>query len=102
MNPKIPGYALVTGASSGIGAALAREYARRGVRLILTARRAERLQALADDLRPQVDVVVIAADLADPGAPAALQAEIAARGLHVAHLDATSPQTGKRTPTRCR
>lgn len=64
------GYALVTGASSGIGAAIAREYARRGVPLILTARRAERLQALAEELRPKVDVVTLAADLADPGAPA--------------------------------
>ena len=86
MNPKTQGHALITGASSGIGAALAREYARRGVPLILTARRAERLEALADELRSRVEVVVIAADLADPGAPAALHAGIAARGLHVAHL----------------
>jgi hypothetical protein len=77
------GHALVTGASSGIGAAIAREYARRGIPLILTARRESRLQALADALRPQVPVEVIAADLADPGAVQALAAEIESRGLRV-------------------
>jgi short-subunit dehydrogenase len=77
------GYALITGASSGIGEAIAREYARRGVPLILTARRFERLQALADELRALVPVVVIAADLADPATPRALVAEIQQRELPV-------------------
>jgi len=65
---------------------MAREYARRGVPLVLTARRADRLEALASTLRAQVPVACIAADLADPAAPAFLQAELASRGLAVGHL----------------
>ena len=41
----------ITGASAGIGAGLAREYARRGARLALLARRTERLESLAAELR---------------------------------------------------
>jgi 3-hydroxy acid dehydrogenase / malonic semialdehyde reductase len=44
-----PRVALVTGASSGFGAAIARRYARAGVRVIATARRQDRLAALADE-----------------------------------------------------
>lgn len=55
--------ALVTGASSGIGRDIARSLARRGCGLILTARRADRLAELAEEL--PVEVQVIPADLAD-------------------------------------
>lgn len=77
------GCVLVTGASSGIGAAIAREYARRGLPLIITARREARLQQLAGELRAHVPVEIIAADLADPLAPVQIVEEIARRGLTV-------------------
>ena len=62
--------ALITGASSGIGLAIARQLAARGAALVVTARRLDRLQALADQLRAahNVTVDVIDADLSADGA----------------------------------
>jgi short-subunit dehydrogenase len=77
--------ALVTGASSGIGAALARRIAREGRAVALVARRAERLDAVAREIERDAGVAahVIACDLAAPGAPAELVAELERRGLAV-------------------
>ena len=75
---------LVTGASSGIGADIARELARRGHGLTLTARREDRLRELADELGGAgVRVEVIPCDVTDAGSRGRLIAELAGRGLDV-------------------
>ncbi|MBL8772001.1 MAG: SDR family oxidoreductase [Phenylobacterium sp.] len=77
--------ALVTGASAGIGAAFARVLARQGYDLALTARRAERLEALAAEVRERhgVGALTIAADLADPAAPGLILERLGAQGRQV-------------------
>src|SRR5207245_4230708 len=64
-------WALVTGASSGIGLALAEQLAIGGANLILTARRADRLERLANEVttRHKVQAEIFAGDLAQPRTP---------------------------------
>lgn len=77
--------ALVTGASSGIGRALAPLFAQDGFDLVLVARDGERLRELADDLRAHfgVGVTVLPKDLADPAAPEELFRELREQGIVV-------------------
>ncbi|MDR7276078.1 SDR family NAD(P)-dependent oxidoreductase [Catenuloplanes atrovinosus] len=79
---------LLTGAGSGIGAAFARALAARGASLVLVARRADRLESLAGELRRTTGarIETIPADLSDPGAASALRRAVADRGLHVTSL----------------
>ncbi len=72
-------WAVVTGASAGIGTAFARSLARDGVSCVLTARRADRLQALAQELQGTygVQTLVEAVDLAEPGGAEQLIAAVA-------------------------
>jgi short-subunit dehydrogenase len=80
-----PRWTVATGASSGIGAELARGFAARGCPLVLTARRHERLEALADEIRQAhgVPVEVMALDLEDREAPHDLAEMLRERGIAV-------------------
>ena len=71
MTPWSGKWALVTGASAGIGAALAEELARGGTNLVLTARRQERLEELAQKLAAahKIQTRIFVADLTQPDAP---------------------------------
>ncbi|MBW4662497.1 MAG: SDR family oxidoreductase [Drouetiella hepatica Uher 2000/2452] len=77
--------ALITGASSGIGASFAYELASRKMNLVLVARSADKLQALATQLRDRysISVEVITADLSREGEGLRVYKEAQARQLHV-------------------
>lgn len=77
--------ALVTGASAGIGAAFARILASHGYDLALTARRLDRLDVLAEEIRHRygVETLTVAADLADPEAPGQILDHLTAHGRSV-------------------
>ena len=75
-------WALVTGASAGLGEHFARQLAKDGYDLLLTARRADRLDALARELGT-IRVETVALDLAEPDAPARLMEQANTRGVTV-------------------
>lgn len=77
--------ALVTGASSGIGKAFAELLAQRGYAVVLTARRGDRLDTLAAELKAKHGVAThaVVADLSQPAASQHIAAELASRGLTI-------------------
>ncbi|MBR0715363.1 SDR family oxidoreductase [Bradyrhizobium liaoningense] len=79
---------LITGASAGIGAELARVFAANGHRLVLTARRADRLEALANEIAAKGGTrpIVIACDLGDSSAGDKIAAALAAEGVELDNL----------------
>ena len=85
--------AIVTGASTGLGARFARVLAAAGSRVVVAARRAERLQALAAELP---DALVVPCDLSESGAPAAL---VAATLAHYGRVDVLVNNAGTSDPT---
>lgn len=81
-------WTLVTGASEGIGKEIARVAAAKGRNVILSARSADKLNALADELKSAygVDAATVVADLAEPEGPAKLWAEATADGRKIDFL----------------
>nr|WP_276573789.1 SDR family oxidoreductase [Bradyrhizobium sp. NBAIM08] len=79
---------MITGASAGIGMELARVFAANGHRLALTARRVDRLEALANEIAAKggKKPIVIACDLEDPHAGERIAAALAAEGVELDHL----------------
>jgi short-subunit dehydrogenase len=71
---------LITGASAGLGVEFARQLSARGARLVLVARRKERLEALCEEVG---DARALALDLVEPGAAERVMADLAAHGEHV-------------------
>ena len=85
MGERTIGRVLITGASAGIGAELAREFAKHGHHLVLVARSKDKLMALAGELNAahDTDAVVVAEDLATPEGPAGVVKQLHDQGIEI-------------------
>src|SRR5690349_16495285 len=90
-------WAVVAGASEGLGAAFAPAIAARGIHLILLARRADALRATADSIRAEygVEVQSVTLDLASPNVQAEFEACIAGREVGLLIYNAAYPKLGR-------
>lgn len=81
-------WALVTGASAGIGAEFCRQLASKGYSLVLIARRADKLQALADELKSSHNTtsLIITADLSVAGAGKTIAGQLTAENIEIDYL----------------
>ncbi|MBM4075275.1 MAG: SDR family oxidoreductase [Planctomycetes bacterium] len=78
-------WALVTGASTGLGAEFARQLASHGMHLVLVARRGDLMETLAAELHTQhgTDCFVISSDLSEPSEPARILDELSKKGITI-------------------
>lgn len=90
-------WALVAGASAGLGAEFARQLAGRGLHLVLVARRAEALESLAAELRGEhgVEVVTAAFDLGDPALAEKIAAAVGEREVGLVVYNAAAALIGR-------
>jgi hypothetical protein len=96
-------YALITGASSGIGAEFARQLAKAGLDLVLVGRRRERLESIAAELHQQFQtrVEMVELDLMDEGAVEELAGRTEPSTLGWSYSPPASSRAGRSRATRC-
>ena len=93
------GAALITGASAGLGAEFARQLARRGLDLVLIARRIDKLSKVKRRIEPEhpnIGIMLNSADLSDPSAPETIAVQVAESGIQLHYLVNNAGASGPR------